>query len=320
VPRDLRTMPALTTNVEYGRYVDGGKVVLGFPEGAPKMRYLEWLGHDSPADVPVYHTLLETLANAIGLLMEGGIALDKGALRSGGERHVPFDIWDTSMFQAWYRNLRSVDNVLSEAKVLWTFRMPKARTVFSYVMWVKVWIEEESRYKENEWVFARTDVACTVLHRIPYQGGQMPDTEEILATEVVLVKEFRSPGRTFDGFIHELPGGSCEDEESGAASAAREVYEETGIAINQDRLHYIGSRQAVGTLSSHKVHGYAVKLTEAEMAQAKKLAASKETFGEVGDSEMTYVEVVEVSELLHDQDADWATVGLVMKTLLDKLA
>ena len=59
IPRDLETLPAFTTNVEFGLYVKSGKIVLGFPEGAPKMRYLEYVGKKN--NVPVYHTLEETL-------------------------------------------------------------------------------------------------------------------------------------------------------------------------------------------------------------------------------------------------------------------
>jgi hypothetical protein len=40
VPRDLRTMPGFTTNVEFGLHCRSGKVLLGYPPGAAKMGYL----------------------------------------------------------------------------------------------------------------------------------------------------------------------------------------------------------------------------------------------------------------------------------------
>ena len=43
VPRNLKDMPAFTTNVEYGLTIHSSKVVLGFPEVAEKMKYLEAL-------------------------------------------------------------------------------------------------------------------------------------------------------------------------------------------------------------------------------------------------------------------------------------
>lgn len=63
VPRKLDTLPAFTTNVEFGMYVKSGKIILGFPEGAPKMRYLAYIGKKN--GVPVYHTLVETLRVAV---------------------------------------------------------------------------------------------------------------------------------------------------------------------------------------------------------------------------------------------------------------
>lgn len=43
VPRDLNTMPAFTTNIEFGYHLNSGKVVYGRPENAPKTRYLDFL-------------------------------------------------------------------------------------------------------------------------------------------------------------------------------------------------------------------------------------------------------------------------------------
>ena len=43
VPRDLQDLPGFTTNVEFGRYVNSGRVLYGRPNGAPKTRYLDWL-------------------------------------------------------------------------------------------------------------------------------------------------------------------------------------------------------------------------------------------------------------------------------------
>lgn len=40
VPRDMDTLPAMTTNIEYGMYMHSGKTVLGAPRGAPHLRYM----------------------------------------------------------------------------------------------------------------------------------------------------------------------------------------------------------------------------------------------------------------------------------------
>jgi hypothetical protein len=43
VPRKLTTMPGLTTNVEFGFYLNSGRVLYGRPDDAEKCRYLDWL-------------------------------------------------------------------------------------------------------------------------------------------------------------------------------------------------------------------------------------------------------------------------------------
>ena len=42
VPREMKTMPAFTTNVEFGLYVREGRLFYGRPDGAPKTRYLDY--------------------------------------------------------------------------------------------------------------------------------------------------------------------------------------------------------------------------------------------------------------------------------------
>jgi hypothetical protein len=43
IPRNLKTMPAFTTNVEFGRFVRSNRTLYGRPDDAPKNRYLDWL-------------------------------------------------------------------------------------------------------------------------------------------------------------------------------------------------------------------------------------------------------------------------------------
>lgn len=62
VPRDLKAMPAFTTNVEFGLMIASGKCLLGYPADAPKMRYLDQLAQRHGA--PVYHTLPNILKAA----------------------------------------------------------------------------------------------------------------------------------------------------------------------------------------------------------------------------------------------------------------
>jgi hypothetical protein len=66
VPRDMRTLPGLTTNVEWGRWESSGKVVLGAPPDAPRMRYL--FHYARRYGVPVADTLDGTMSAALDLL------------------------------------------------------------------------------------------------------------------------------------------------------------------------------------------------------------------------------------------------------------
>src|SRR5260221_9944939 len=42
MPRKMDSLPGMTSNVEFGRYEQSPKLVLGYPEDAEKMRYLQY--------------------------------------------------------------------------------------------------------------------------------------------------------------------------------------------------------------------------------------------------------------------------------------
>jgi Nucleoside 2-deoxyribosyltransferase like len=68
IPRDLRTMPGFTTNVEFGLDVTTGRAVLGCPPGCPnpeRNRYLMYVARRH--DVPVRETLPDTVAAALAV-------------------------------------------------------------------------------------------------------------------------------------------------------------------------------------------------------------------------------------------------------------
>lgn len=46
VPRQSPSMPAFTTNVEFGKYVGSNKLLYGRPSWAEKVRYLDWMYMD----------------------------------------------------------------------------------------------------------------------------------------------------------------------------------------------------------------------------------------------------------------------------------
>lgn len=63
VPRDLVKLPGYTTNLEFGLWAKSGKVVLGFPFNAPKMKYFEFLS--KKYNISMASSLEETVKLAI---------------------------------------------------------------------------------------------------------------------------------------------------------------------------------------------------------------------------------------------------------------
>jgi hypothetical protein len=66
VPRDMATMPALTTNVEFGLWIaeTPEKVIYGRPDTAANVRYLDWL-YTKRAGRTALNTLEDTLKAAV---------------------------------------------------------------------------------------------------------------------------------------------------------------------------------------------------------------------------------------------------------------
>ncbi len=308
IPRDLEALPGFTSNVEFGRWVDSHRVILGHPPGAPKTRYLD-ATYQRATKEPVHETLSQTLKAAITRLGEG-------AHRSAGERHVPLHVWTSRFFQSWYTDLQRVGNRLDDARVHWVFYLPQVRQVLAGVVWVKVWVAAEARHKHNEWIFGRTDINSIILYERPKPNAY--NMETLLRSDVVLIREFRSPARTTDGFVHELPGGSSvKAGQDPRQVAANEVREETGLDLGPDRFAMLESRPAAATVSTHHIHLHAVALTAAEMRDARRAAQARTEFGEIEQTELTTIEIATIDTLLKTTTVDWSTLGMVMKALYE---
>lgn len=299
VPRDMEKLPGLTTNIEFGVWETSGKVFLGYPEDAEKMRYMDY--YAEKLSISVTGTLKETLQAAIDFVGEG-------EERTGGSRMVPLYIWKTPSFKAWYKAQTEAGNRLDDARVLYTFRPKNGKFVFLWILHVDVYIKSEDRHKTNEFVLARTDISSVVMWR---------RAEPLADSEIVLVREFRSPAATSTGFIRELPGGSAMAKEEPAEVAAEEIHEETGLHLDVSRLKVHAAKQLAGTLSSHKAHAFSVELTTEEVDFLK--AQKDVAHGLLEDSEQTYVEVVTLGDILYgDVEIDWSTLGIIM-LVTDKL-
>jgi ADP-ribose pyrophosphatase YjhB (NUDIX family) len=300
IPRELQKMPAFTTNVEFGEFVHSGKMVYGRPMQAPKTRYLDVLYEEATGSKPweSIQAVAEVAVRRIG----------SGAPRRGGQRAVPLDIWRSKQFQAWHDELVHAGNRLDDAKALWSFYVgPTKSFLFSFALHVNVWVEAEQRHKSNEYIFSRTDISAIV----PYYLGLDPNDPQI-----VLVKEYRSPSRTKDGFVHELPGGSSfKTDRVPTQVASEEMKEETGLEIEPRRFRLVNTRQIGATLSTHRSYVFAVELTDDEYEQAVALEKSGTSLGVVEDTEITYVECRSLSDILAERLVDWSNVGMILETL-----
>ena len=68
IPRDLDTMPAFTTNVEFGYFVKEPIMMMyGRPDNSPKNRYLDWLMKKERPDVPIYTELKSLIQEAVNI-------------------------------------------------------------------------------------------------------------------------------------------------------------------------------------------------------------------------------------------------------------
>lgn len=300
VPRDLKTMPAFTTNHEHGEWFKSGKVVLGAPVNAPKMPYLQHKAFQQ------FEPQASTLENTVKAALE---MIGEGALRNGGECQVPLHIWRTPSFQAWYQAQKKVGNRLDGAKVVWTFRVgPKMEVVFFWALHVDIFIASENRHKTNEVVLSRPDISTVVMYR---------RSKKIEDSTIVLIREFRSPASNSDCFVWEVAGGSSFKETGDhLALAAKEVSEETGLIIEPSRIKVHSARQMVSTLSAHKAHVFFVEITEEELDLLRKQAGV--AHGVVADTERTYVEIQTVKEILENDLVDWSMLGMILSLLISK--
>lgn len=297
VPRNLKTFPAFTTNVEFGCWITSGKVVFGYPPEAEKMQYLEYLAKQN--NVKSHSTLEDTLKEAVDRIGEGAERVD-------GEVEVPLYIWNAPSFQNWYEAQTKAGNTLEHAKLLFNARSGLNKdNVFFWILWVDMYIAKENRNKTIEFVASRTNATAIMLYK---------KAENLMDTQVILVKEFRSPASTNDGYVWELPGGSSENEtEDEILVAVNEVKEETDFKISKSRMKFIQQRQVNETLLANQVSLFAAELDDSEIEWFK--SQKGEAKGNIEDTERTFIEVVTLKDILEKELVDWLNLGMIMKVL-----
>lgn len=296
VPRNLKFLPGFTTNTEWGVWENSGKAVFGAPDGARKVHYQKY--YAEKLKVPTSNTLQGTIQAALNFIGEG-------LERIGGAREIPLYIWRTPHFQWWYQaQIKKAGNRLDGARVEWTFRLGlKKNIVFFCVLHVDIFVTNENRHKTNEVVFFQPDINAIVMYhkRIPFEE-----------TEIILIREFRSPAATRDGFVWGIPEGLTKVNEDLRTLAAQECEEETGLKIDRERIKYQQNRQLVANLSTHKAYVFSVEITDEELKYL--YFQQGVAHGIEKDSERTFVEIKTLKEI-QENEIDWSTLGMIWSVL-----
>ena len=300
VPRNMTTLPALTTNVEFGLESHLGRMVFGNPKEAVRNRYLSFVAKGYK--IPEFTTLEEAVNETVRLI---GL----GAERTGGEREVPLELWDTLTFQLWYQAQKAVGNRLDGAKVEWIFKAPSNRKIFYWALYANIYVASENRNKLNERFVSRFDISTILLYR---------GAKNLLDTQIVLAKEFRSSVRNGECFVYELPGGSSPKPDSGILDTAQEeLSEEVGLEIDKSRLRLHGSRQLMATISAHHANLLSAELTEKELEwirSQKGIVRGADLDNPTG--ERIYLEIQTLGEIIEKKLVDYSNVGMITSALL----
>ena len=298
IPRQFRSdfeMIALTTNVEFGRFLNSHKLVIGGPKEAVKNEYLQ---HISQNQYKWHFSMEECAKTAIKFVGEG-------IRRTRTECKIPAHIFASSQFQNWYQPMKTVGNSLTDFQMEYEFFMPKAKQLFLAIWKPSIYINEssegfrENRIKSNEFVIARTDMS--------YICAFCKNTENIMDSEIVVCEEFRSPVVNQHEMIFELPGGSSvKDNEERLQVASNELKEETGLTIPANRFQYLSLKQSAGTLCSHRIALFSVELSHDEI---NRIRYDKQVHGVIEDTECIHLHVMKAKDAF--QHMDWTNIGLV---------
>lgn len=301
IPRDLSLDSngdpknlGLTTNIEFGRWDDSGKIFLSIPEDAEKVSYVKY--YADKFKVKISDNLTDAFSNIFDYL-------ENGATRTAGERCIPLYIWNLSSFQNWYKSQTKSGNKLTYAKVLWSYRSEYKDPVFFWVLQTSIYVKEEDRIVENEFVISRTDISSVLLWKKNLPIGD---------SEIVLLKEFRPSLVTKDSFMRGMPSGSSPSEEDSMTKAAiQEIQEETSFYLDPTRLKKHMARQMMPTMAANKSYFFSAKISDEELnwfKSQKNVVHGNHEFGE-----KTYIEVYKMKDILANKiELDWSTLGQIL--------
>lgn len=113
IPRELEKMPAFTTNIEFGRFCESGRIIMGRPDDAVKMKYPDYVYQKITGQEPMT-TLRDTLIVANNILAQG-------IPRTGSEQKIPLCVYYNVGFEEWMKRMTTGDGAakVADAKVDW---------------------------------------------------------------------------------------------------------------------------------------------------------------------------------------------------------
>ena len=114
IPRDLKDMPGLTTNDEWGYWKSAhpSKLILGAPDYAEKVRYQKF--YAEKLGIEMAETLEDSVRKAIAKIGDG-------AERKDQECFFSIDIWKNKCFQKW-QGFYLKYMIINEARTLFTLK------------------------------------------------------------------------------------------------------------------------------------------------------------------------------------------------------
>lgn len=225
---------------------------------------------------------------------------------SGAELEIPREIWQTPEFKYWYRSQCEAGNKLLGARTVWTFRSGGTNDgpLWYWALHVDMYIGAERRRKSNEVVLSRPNIAAVAL---------FTPAPLLSDATIILVREYRSPATTTDGYVWELPGGSGKPGEDPVELVVKECKEETGFTVGRDRLTYHGFRQLAATMSCHHAHLFSARLSEKELQSL--LKTTRGIPQGIAPNERTFVEALSMREVEERELVDWTTLGMIYAVL-----
>lgn len=231
IPRDMSTMPGLTTNIEWGIWHASGKAVLGVPPEAVGVDYPLEQARDH--GVPTASTLAGAVDHALA-------AVGTGARRRGGETEAPLALWRAPGFERWYTARREAGDALLGARLEWASRAGTGPGGLDH------------------W-------AARVRLRLP--GDQAADETLIAAPDTARLVLYRPAPRSGDTVVALLCGRPCPaDPLHWAAETARAAL---GQAFEPERLRDHGSRRIAPAPAVHHAHLVSAEITETELERLR---------------------------------------------------